>query len=386
VYVFGRTFLLYACGEKNEEGFRMMGRLFALIRKEALAIRNDKKSLFVVIVPPLIQVLMFSFAATLEIKHIDLAVFDQDGTHTSQELIQNFKGSPYIQKLIRVGNNHEISELINTQQVLAVLVIPNGFGKEVLSAKANVQLILDGRRSNTAQIAEGYLSSIVQTFFLSKQPSTSAVTIQTRFFFNSNLSNFWWIVPNLFGSITMIVAMLLTALSIARERELGTFDQILVSPLRPFEILVGKLVPALLISMLESILILLFAIYLFGVPLMGSLAILYTGVIVFLFSISGIGLFISAISNTQQQAILGSFVFLLPSILLSGFATPIENMPSWLQPLTALTPLKYYLILIKGVFLKDISWEIAWTLIVPMLFLGTVFMSITMIFFRRRSR
>jgi len=156
--------------------------------------------------------------------------------------------------------------------------------------------------------------------------------------------------------------------------------------LRPFEILVGKLVPALLISMLESILILLFAIYLFGVPLMGSLTILYTGVIVFLFSISGIGLFISAISNTQQQAILGSFVFLLPSILLSGFATPIENMPSWLQPFTALTPLKYYLILIKGVFLKDISWTIAWIQIVPMFFLGIISMSIAMIFFRRRSR
>jgi len=364
----------------------MIGRLFALIRKEALAIKNDKKSLFVVIVPPLVQVLIFSFAATLEVKHIDLAIFDQDGTHASQELIQEFKGSPYVQKLLRIHNNHEVSELINTQQVLAVLVIPSGFGKELLKAKANVQLLLDGRRSNTAQITEGYLSSIVQTFFLKRQPTSSAVSIQTRFFFNPNLSNFWWIVPNLFGTITMVVAMLLTALSIARERELGTFDQILVSPLRPFEILIGKLIPALLISMIESILILLIAIYLFGVPLMGSLTILYTGVIVFLFSISGIGLFISAISNTQQQAILGSFVFLLPSILLSGFATPVENMPSWLQPLTAHTPLKYYLVLIKGVFLKDMSWGIAWTQIVPMFFLGIIFMSIAMVFFRRRSR
>ena len=364
----------------------MIGRLLALIRKEALAIKNDKKSLFVVIVPPLIQVMMFSFAATLEVKHIDLAVFDQDGSHTSQELIQHLKGSSYVQKLLRVHHQEEIEELINTQKVLAVLVIPSGFGKEVLSAKANVQLLLDGRRSNTAQITEGYLSSIVQTFFLSQQPSTSAISIQTRFFFNPNLSNFWWIVPNLFGTITMVVAMLLTALSIARERELGTFDQILVSPLRPFEILIGKLVPALLISMSESLLILLAALYLFGVPLMGSLTILYTGVIVFLFSISGIGLFISALSNTQQQAILGSFVFLLPSILLSGFATPVENMPSWLQPLTAFTPLKYYLILIKGVFLKDISWAIAWSQIVPMFCLGVISMSVALIFFRRRSR
>ncbi|QIR75879.1 ABC transporter permease [Sulfurospirillum diekertiae] len=364
----------------------MITRLWALIRKEALAIKNDKKSLFVVIVPPLIQVLIFSFAATLEVKNIDLAVFDHDGSQASQALIQDFKGSSYIKNLVQIKSEHDVAELLNTQKVLAVLVIPQGFSKQIQNEKATVQLLLDGRRSNTAQIAEGYISSIVQTFFLAQLHVTLNVTINTRFLYNPNISNFWWIVPNLFGSITMVVAMLLTSLSIARERELGTFDQILVSPLRPFEILLGKLIPALVISIFESTLILLSAIYFFGVPLMGSLAILYASVVVFLFSISGVGLFISAICNTQQQAILGAFVFLLPSFLLSGFATPVENMPLWLQPLTEFIPLKYYLILIKGVFLKNITWSVAWPLIAPMFGLGIISMSVAMVFFRRKSR
>ena len=336
--------------------------------------------------PPLIQVFLFSFAATLEVKHIDIAVFDQDGSYAARELVQDFKGSSYIHSLRRVKSYQEVDEVLNQQKVLAVLIIPKYFSKATASGSGDVQLLLDGRRSNTAQIAEGYINGILTQFFSRQIATELPLKIKSRFLYNPNLNNFWWIVPNLFGSITMVVAMLLTALSIARERELGTFDQILVSPLRPFEILLGKLIPALLISLLESTLILLAAIYLFGVPLTGSLGILYTGVIVFLFSISGVGLFISAISNTQQQAILGSFVFLLPSFLLSGFATPIENMPAWLQPFTDLIPLKYYIILIKGVFLKDITWIETWPLIVPMFGLGIISMSIAMLFFRRKSR
>jgi len=364
----------------------MIGRLIALIKKEALAIKNDKKSLFVVIVPPLIQVFLFSFAATLEVKHIDIAVFDQDGSHASRQLAEEFKGSSYIHTLLRVKSDQEAAALLNRQEVLAVIVIPKYFSQTRASGNAEIQLLLDGRRSNTAQIAEGYIHSVVTSYFTRQLPSELPLSIKSRFFYNPNLNNFWWIVPNLFGSITMVVAMLLTALSIARERELGTFDQILVSPLRPFEILLGKLMPALLISLVESTLILFAAIFIFGVPLTGSPAILYSGVIVFLFSVSGVGLFISAISNTQQQAILGSFVFLLPSFLLSGFATPVENMPTWLQPFTDLIPLKYYIILIKGVFLKDITWTETWPLIIPMFGLGLLSMSVAMLFFRRRSR
>lgn len=364
----------------------MIRRLLALMRKEFLAIKNDKKSLFVVIVPPLIQIFLFSFAATLEVKHINLAVFDKDTTPTSSLLIHHLKSSSYVAKLYQVTNNQEMQELIDSQKVLATMIIPDGFAKNLIYGDTQIGIVLDGRHANSAQIAEGYLTSIINSFATTQMQQKLPLSLQTHFLYNPNLNNFWWIVPTLFGTITMIVAMILTALSIARERELGTFDQILVSPLHPFEILLGKLLPALLISTFESTLILFAALYLFHVPILGSLALLYTGVVVFLFSISGIGLFISAISNTQQQAILGSFVFLLPSLLLSGFATPIENMPSWLQPISSFIPLKYYLMLIKGVFLKDISWSESIYLLLPMIVLGLVFISITLLFFKRRVR
>ncbi|MDH4945025.1 ABC transporter permease [Sulfurimonas sp. C5] len=364
----------------------MISRLFALMKKEFLAIKNDKKSLVVVIIPPLIQIFIFAFAATLEVKHINLAVFDKDGSVQSQQLIQHLKTSEYINSLRRVEHLDQIEELIDTEKVLATLVIPQGFAKNLTAADAEVGIIFDGRHSNTAQIAEGYLTAIITNFTAQTFNRELPISLQSHFLYNQNLNNFWWIVPNLFGSITMIVAMILTSLSIARERELGTFEQILVTPLHPFEILLGKLLPALLISTFESTLILFAAVFLFDVPVIGSLPLLYTGVVIFLFSMSGVGLFISALSNTQQQAILGSFVFILPSFLLSGFATPIENMPSWLQPVAEFLPLKYYLLLIKGVFLKDISWSDSVELLLPMIGLGIVFMGIAMMFFRKHSR
>lgn len=364
----------------------MINRLFALMKKEFLAIKNDKKSLVVVIIPPLIQIFIFAFAATLEVKHVNLAILDNDGSFKSQQLIRHLKTSPYIHKLERVESYAQIEELINNEKVLASLIIPQGFSKNLDTADAQLGIIFDGRHSNTAQIAEGYLTAIITNFTAQTINKELPVTLQSHFLYNQNLNNFWWIVPNLFGSITMIVAMILTALSIARERELGTFEQILVTPLRPFEILLGKLLPALLISTFESTLILFAAVFMFDVPLAGSMILLYTGVVIFLFSMSGIGLFISAISNTQQQAILGSFIFMLPSFLLSGFATPIENMPSWLQPVSEMLPLKYYLLLIKGVFLKNISWSESFELLLPMVVLGVVFISIAMLFFRRHTR
>ena len=361
----------------------MLGRLLALMKKELLAIKNDKKSLVVVIVPPLIQVIIFSFAATLEVKQIDMAVMDQDGSAQSRALVREFTGSPHVRTVRHAESYDAGSALIDRQKILAFVIIPENFSTDLGSEHSNIQLLLDGRRSNTAQIVEGYLSQMVVNYQL-REGAELPVQIAARNFYNPNLDNFWWIVPNLFGSITMVVAMLLTSLSIARERELGTFDQIMVSPLRPFEILLGKLLPALLISLFESTIILFAAINLFEVPLTGSVWLLYLGVATFLFSMSGIGLFISAIAQTQQQAILGSFVILLPSFLLSGFATPVENIPHWLQPLTDLIPLKYYLLVIKGVFLKDMSFASALPELLPMLLLGVMFLSGTLLFFKKR--
>ena len=362
----------------------MFGRLLSLIKKEFLAIKNDKKSLIIVIIPPMMQLIVYSFAATLEVKHISLVIFDQERSQQSYRLIHELQGSKYVQSLQSVTSYEEGAKIINHQEAIAFLIIPSDFSSHLKTTNSKLQLILDGRRSNTAQIVEGYISQMVSNY-QSQESRKNPIQIISRNFYNPNLNNFWWIVPNLFGSITMIVAMLLTSLSIAREKELGTFDQIMVSPLSPIEILLGKLLPALLISVAESTIILLIAISFFHIPLLGSIWILYLSVIVFLFSMAGIGLLISIISTTQQQAILGSFVFILPSMLLSGFATPIENMPEWLQLATDYIPLKYYLILIKGVFLKDISIVSATYEIVPMLLLGLLSFGIAILFFKRRT-
>jgi len=361
----------------------VFGRLLALIKKEFLAIKNDKKSLVVVIVPPIFQVLIFSFAATLEVKNINLIILNQDSSKISKELVRNFEGSTRIKTLFFVKSYDEGKKLIDTKKAIAFLVIPNDFAKNLQQQNANIQLILDGRRSNTAQIVEGYINQIILNYF-KKEEYSSKINIIPRTFYNPNLDNFWWIIPSLFGSITMVVAMILTSLSIAREKELGTFEQILVSPLNSFEILLGKLLPSLFISLLESSIILFFAIFVFEIAFNGSIWLLYLSAFVFLFSMSGIGLFISAISKTQQQAILGTFVVLLPSFMLSGFVTPISNMPSWLQVFTNFIPLKYYLELIKGVFLKDISFSIALSSLAPMFLFGVISLFITILFFNSK--
>ncbi|MDR2342157.1 MAG: ABC transporter permease [Campylobacteraceae bacterium] len=359
-------------------------RLLALIKKEFLAIKNDKRSMFVIIAPPLIQIFIFSFAATTEIKHVNLAVFDKDGSYQSREFIQSLKGSKYIENLINIQNYDDAKKMIDRRKIIGFMVIPNDFSEKLGTQDSKIQLILDGRRSNTAQIVEGYIQQILMRFQAGENTQT-LLEIRSRYFYNQNLNNFWWIVPNLFCSITMLLAIILSALSITREKELGTFEQILVSPLRSYEILLGKLIPGLIISILVSSLILFLAIFYFEVPFRGSLLTLYLGVTIFLFTISGVGLFISSLCKTQQQAILGTFIFLLPSFLLSGFATPMENMPLWLQPISDLIPLKYYITLIKGLFLKDISFAIAFPLLAKMFLLGIIALVAALILFKKKT-
>jgi len=359
-------------------------RLFALIKKEFLAIRNDKKSMFVITFPPLIQICLFAFAATTEVKHINLAVFDQDGSYESREFVQTLKGSNYIESLINVQSYDKARDLIDMKKIVGFVVIPQNFAKDIGASNSKIQLILDGRRSNTAQIAEGYISQILARS-QAKEGARNPLEIYPRYLYNQNLDNFWWIVPNLFASITMLLAVILSALSIAREKELGTFEQILVSPLRPYEILLGKLIPGLTISILVSTFVLAFIIFVFKVPFLGSFWLLYLGVVICLFAVSGVGLFISSLCKTQQQAILGSFIFLLPSILLSGFATPVENQPLWLQPLSDFIPLKYYIILVKDLFLKDISFAVALPLLIKMFLLGAVSLTAALVLFKKKA-
>lgn len=360
-----------------------MYQLIALIRKEFLAIWSDKKSRIIIIVPPLIQLVLFSFAVTLEVKNINIAVLDRDNTPKSEELIRVLKLSDTFTNVYRLNSQKELTQYIDSQKVIATIYIPQNFTQKVKSNQnSSIQIIADGRKSNTAQIAQAYIKMSISKVFTNNK-STKEVFI-IRNWYNPNLDNFWWILPNLMGSLSMIIALLLTSLSVARERELGTFEQIMVSPLSPTILIMGKTIAPLIISVIEASVIFFAATTFFGVPFEGSIFILYFGLISFLFSIVGIGLFISSISATQQQGILGAFVLVVPYILMSGFATPVENMPTWLIPITDFISLKYFLILLKGVFLKDISFDVALELIIPMLALGFVSLFLASWMFRRR--
>lgn len=346
-----------------------MYALLALIKKEFLAIWSDKKSRLIIIVPPLLQLVLFSFAVTLEVKNISIAVLDRDNSVQSEALIRTLKLSETFTNVYRLESEKQLTTYIDSQKVLATLYIPQNFAKKIAAKEhISVQIIADGRKSNTAQMAEAYIQMALSKASLNAKMNSD--TFINRNWYNPNLDNFWWILPNLMGSLSMIIALMLTSLSIARERELGTFDQTLVSPLSPAILIIGKTIPPLIISIIEASVIFFAATTFFGVPFVGSIVILYIGLISFLFSIVGMGLFISSISSTQQQGILGAFVLVVPYILMSGFATPVENMPSWLIPLTDFVSLKYFLVLLKGVFLKNISFGIALELIIPMLALG----------------
>jgi ABC-2 type transport system permease protein len=335
----------------------MFQRILALIIKEILAILRDHRGRTVLIVPPILQLFVFSFAATLDVKNVSIGILNRDNGQPSYELIQRFRGSPTFNKIHYLSSVEDIAHYIDNQKVVLVLHIDEQFSRNLLAQKqANVQFILDGRKSNSAQIVSGYASNILSQFnhdfteqFQVNQQQTELVP---RNWFNPNLLYYWFNVPNLCGILTMLISLTITALSVARERELGTFDQLLVSPLSPIEILIGKTVPAVIIGMIEGTFIVLAAVFIFQIPFTGLIWPLYLSMFVFTLSIVGVGLFISSLSMTQQQAILGSFVFMSPAVLLSGYATPIENMPVWLQYVTYANPLRYFLVIVKGLFLK----------------------------------
>ncbi len=364
-------------------------RILRLAQKEFLTLLADRKSRMTVIVPPLIQLLVFSFAATFELNNIPYAVWNEDPGLHSRQLLARFSGSPNFHLVGTVRHEEEVAPLIDSRTVLLVLHVPRDFSRDLLLHRpATVQAIVDGRESNTAMILLGYVRTIVMDYgagYLSDSGSTPPLApIVLRAWYNPNLKSRWFIVPGLVGVITLVISLLVTALSVSREREEGTFDQLLVTPLEPFDILMGKIIPGFVIGILEATVIVLFATLVFHVPLRGSLAALYLGLFLFILSGLGVGLMISSVVTTQQQGLLGAFLFMVPAIILSGFATPIQNMPKIIQDLTLLDPLRYVLVILRQVFLKGAGVGDLWSQYGPLALIGSVTMVLAALFFRRR--
>lgn len=365
------------------------GNIRALIVKEWLTMLRDPKSRFILIGPPILQLFLFAFAATLEVKNISLAIYNQDQGRHGYEVSQRFIGSPTFRNISFITNETQFRPAIDEQKVLAAIHIPQDFSRNIESNnQTNLQVILDGRRSNAAQIVNGYISQIITTYnqeLLATQTSLSPTTvIVNRNWFNANLLYLWFTVPSLVGILAAMIALMVTSLSVARERELGTFDQLLVSPLLPYEILIGKTVPAIIIGLIEGLIIFAAARVILGIPFTGSFVLLTLAILSFVLSIVGVGLFISSVSKTQQQAILGAFIFLVPAISLSGYAAPVENMPVWLQNVLCINPVKHFLITVKGIFLKNMSYIEVWENTWPLLIISTFTLSLASWFFARR--
>ncbi len=366
-----------------------LGHLGALIVKEFLAVLRDKRSRFVLIAPPIVQLLVFSFAATYDLNHVPVAVLDEDGSAEARQFIAHIEGSPTFDVIARIDHESEMAELIDARKVLLVVRLGQNFGTHLQrGSSVPVQAILDGRNSNTAMVAMNYLRTVIFDFnrqWLERHGvGGPQVVLHTRAWYNENLQSRWFIVPGIMGLLILVVALLVTALSVAREREAGTFDQLLVTPLRPTEILIGKAVPGVVIGVLEASAILVLMVVLFDIPLRGGLGALYLGIFLFLLSAVGVGLMISAIAITQQQAILGAFLFLVPAVILSGFSTPIANMPEVVQWLTYLDPLRYFLVVVRGVMLEGDGVELLVHQFWPMALIGVVSLALAGWLFRRR--
>lgn len=367
----------------------MWHRIRALMRKEFLALLKDRRSRLVLIVPPVVQLLVFGYAATYDLNRIPYAIYDEDRGAASRELQSVFRGSATFQEVAVLDSLGEIAPLVDARKVLLVVHIGPRFSRDLLIGEpAPLQVIVDGRNSNTAMVAVNYVRTIVTQFnerwSRERGLQGAPARLETRAWFNPNLESRWFFIPGILGVITLLVTMLVTALSVAREREQGTFDQLLVTPLRPVEILLGKALPGFLIGIAEATAILLIATLWFRVPLLGSLAVLYTGLALFLLSAVGMGLLISSLAVTQQQGLLGAFLFMVPAVTLSGFATPIANMPLAVQLITLLDPLRYLLVILRKTFLEGASFDVLLHQFWPMALIGLASLSLAGWLFRHR--
>lgn len=361
------------------------GRIMAMIVKELLATLRDPRARITLIIPPIIQLVLFSAAATLEVKNVTIGVWNRDNGAAATEFVAQLAGSPNVKQLVPIGSPAELRAAIDDQKVIATVVIDDRFSRDVAAGRpAVIQAIFDGRRSNAAQIVGGYLSSIAASAGATLKPRPQGGQTLTVNWFNPNLDYLWFIMPSLVVTICAISALSVTVQSVARERELGTFDQLMVSPLRTHEILIGKMAPPILIGLFNATVYLVVIPVFYHVPFTGSLLLFYLSAFVALLSIVGIGMLVSAVSQTQQQAFLGMFILTVPMTLLSGFAAPVDNMPPWLQAIAQANPQLHFLTIAEGLFLKAMPAADVFASLWPLAAIAVVTLTASAVLFRAR--
>ncbi|MBY8826546.1 ABC transporter permease [Hephaestia mangrovi] len=362
-------------------------RLRAIIVKEMWAVLRDPRSRIILFVPPLLQFLLFGMATTLEVKHFTIGVLDLDSGFYSHEMIERVAASPDVRAVMRLGSDAALRRAIDHQRIIGALRFPSSFSADIARGGTGaIGAVYDGRRSNAAQIVASYVGTIAAGVAADIRPANGApsggVIVANRF--NPNLDYRWFTMPGLIAIIGAISAMSVVAQSVARERELGTFDQLMVSPLRVHEILIGKMVPPIVVGTIIATIYVILIPNVFGVPLTGSLIGFYLALMLYLLALTGLGMLVSALSATQQQAFLGMFLVTVPMIILSGYATPVDNMPVWLRAVALVNPATHFLVVAEGVFLKGMPLSVVLLDAVPLAAIAAVTLAAAALLFRSR--
>jgi ABC-2 type transport system permease protein len=348
-------------------------RLRAMLVKEFIQVFRDKRTRFLLFGPPIIQMVIFGYAATLEIQHVPLAILDYENSQVSRDFVSRFQGSRYFDVRVQTLDRASVRRMVDHGDVLLAVEVNAGFSEQLRKGQtAHVQVILDASNSNTALVSLGYVNQVASKFAEDYQmemldrtsPSIMkqipSIVLERQPWFNPDLRSQWFFVPGVMGNLITLVIVLLTAFAVVREREIGTLEQIMVTPIGQAEFILGKTIPFFLIGLFDAALITAVGTFWFRVPLRGSLLALLAGTVLYLFCALGVGLLISTISENQQQAMVSAFFFLMPAIIFSGFASPISSMPGGLQLLTYADPLRYFIVILRGVFLKGVGFDVLW--------------------------
>ena len=373
----------------------MFERILTMLRKEFRSVFRDPRMRFVIFGVPVVQTLIFGYAVTMDVRHVRLVLIDRDNTPASRALVARFTGSDYFDAVLTTNDEAAARAEIDAARAAAILQINAGFAANLHAGRTTpVQLIVDGSDSNTARLVLNYSSVIATNYNNEIVLSTAnrhgtaatmpgAIDLRPRAWFNENLESRNYFVPGVMAVLVMLISLMLTGMSIVREKEVGTIEQIMVTPIKPLEFILGKFAPFIVIGFVDVILVTLVGVFWFDIPIRGSFPLLLLGTGCFLLSTLGIGLFISTVSSTQQQAMMTTFFFFFPAMLLSGFIYPIANMPELVQWLTLLNPLRHFLIIIRGVFLKGVGLDVLWVQLAALVAIGVVVMSFAVGRFRK---
>jgi ABC-2 type transport system permease protein len=374
----------------------MLGRLKQMLIKEFIQVFRDKRTRFLLFGPPIIQMLVFGYAATFEIHYVPTVVLDMDHSQESRELISRFTSSPYFDVQRQLTDSRQIRDLIDQGKATVGLEIDAGFAQKLRGGQtAPLQVIVDATNSNTALIASSYITQIALGFAHDYQQdriyriapqmidAIPSVELEQRPWYNPDLSSRWFFVPGVIGSLTLVLVITVTAFGVVREREIGTLEQIMVTPIRPAEFILGKTVPAFLIGLFDVSLIATVGTFWFKIPFRGNILVLLTGSVLFIICMLGVGLLISTVSSTQQQAMVTAFFFIMPAISFSGFGFPISTMPQWMQYFSYAIPLRYFLIVLRGTYLKGVGMDILWPQMAAMAGLGLSLLTFAILRFHK---